>query len=160
MRWPLRTPKGDYGLDFLIFATGFGFDLSRRPELAELRAAYPAVARPVSRRRRTWRARSWRRRPTWRTTTASRRSTQGECPALARIHCFNHHATLSHGKLSGDIPAVSEGAERLARGIARSLFVEDAALHYAALQAFDVAELQGDEWTDADAKAHSIEETA
>jgi len=32
----VRTPKGEYGLDFLIFATGFGFDLSRRPELAEL----------------------------------------------------------------------------------------------------------------------------
>jgi len=81
--------------------------------------------------------------------------TPGTCPALARVHCFNHHATLSHGKLSGDIPAVSEGAERLARGIARCLFVEDAALHYAALQAFDVAELQGDEWTDADARVHA-----
>ena len=30
----LVTPKGRYELDFVIFATGFRFDLSRRPELA------------------------------------------------------------------------------------------------------------------------------
>ena len=75
----------------------------------------------------------------------------GGCPALARIHCFNHHATLSHGKLSGDIPAVSDGARRLAQGIARALFVEDRAEHFARLIAFDTPELRGDEWTDADA---------
>ena len=69
------------------------------------------------------------------------------------MHCFNHHATLSQGKLSGDIPAVSDGAKRLARGLARSLFVEDRALHFAALQAFDRAELMGDEWVDSDAAA-------
>jgi hypothetical protein len=70
----------------------------------------------------------------------------GACPALARIYCFNHPATLSHGKLSGDIPAVSEGAQRLARAIARSLFVEDREYHFARLQAFDTPELLGDEW--------------
>ena len=60
---------------------------------------------------------------------------------------------LSHGKLSGDIPAVSDGAQRLARGIARALFVEDQTQHYAALEAYDVPELHGDEWADADAEA-------
>jgi hypothetical protein len=70
----------------------------------------------------------------------------GACPTLSRIHCFNYPATLSHGKLSGDIPAVSAGAQRLARGIVRSLFVEDRALHYAALEGFDTPELLGDEW--------------
>ncbi|MGO7770805.1 FAD-dependent oxidoreductase, partial [Rhizobium ruizarguesonis] len=47
----------------------------------------------------------------------------GACPALARIHCFNFPATLSHGKLTGDIPAISEGADRRARGIVRAVFV-------------------------------------
>jgi cation diffusion facilitator CzcD-associated flavoprotein CzcO len=72
----------------------------------------------------------------------------GACPALAKIHCFNFPATLSHGKLTGDIPAVSEGADRLARGIVRALFVEDRERHFENLQAFDTPELVGDEWAD------------
>ena len=75
----------------------------------------------------------------------------GTCAALAQIHCFNHAASLSHGKLSGDIPAISEGAQRLARGIASRLFDADRERHYDSLVAFATAELQGDEWTDADA---------
>ncbi len=43
----VRTPKGALRLDLLILATGFHFDLSRRPELARLRAAHPPVARPL-----------------------------------------------------------------------------------------------------------------
>jgi cation diffusion facilitator CzcD-associated flavoprotein CzcO len=146
----LTTPKGTYALDFLIFATGFGFDLSRRPELA---AFAPHI--------RLWRDRfaappglaseELATSPDLAPDYAFQEKQPGACPALARIRCFNHHATLSQGKLSGDIPAVSEGAERLARGIACSLFTEDAAQHYAALQDFATAELQGDEWTDADA---------
>jgi cation diffusion facilitator CzcD-associated flavoprotein CzcO len=74
----------------------------------------------------------------------------GACPALARIHSFNHAASLTHGKVAGDIPAISDGAQRLARAIASMLFDADREQHYAALQAFDKAELFGDEWTDAD----------
>lgn len=145
------TPKGEYGLDFLILATGFQFDLSRRPELA---AFAPHV--------RLWRDRftppegmaseELAHSPDLAPDFAFQEKRPGECPHLARIHCFNHHATLSHGKLAGDIPAVSEGAERLARGIARALFVEDRAQHFAALQGFSTPELLGDEWTDADAR--------
>ncbi len=76
--------------------------------------------------------------------------TPGACPALHQIHCFNFPATLSHGKLSGDIPAISEGADRLARGIVRALSVADREQHFAALTAFATPELLGDEWTDAD----------
>jgi cation diffusion facilitator CzcD-associated flavoprotein CzcO len=74
----------------------------------------------------------------------------GACAALARIHCFNHAASLSHGKVAGDIPAISDGAQRLARAIAAMLFDADREQHYAALIAFDKAELLGDEWRDAD----------
>ena len=148
------TPKGAYDEDFLIFSTGFGFDLSRRPELAELA---PHI--------RLWRDRfkppaglesaELADSPDLAHDYSFHEKLPGTCPGLRRIHCFNNHATLTHGKLSGDIPAVSEGAERLAREIARSLFVEDAEEHFAALQAFDVAELRGDEWTDADAAARA-----
>lgn len=72
----------------------------------------------------------------------------GRCPLLSRIHCFNDAAMLSHGKLSGDIPAVSAGADRLMRGIAATLFNADRENQFAALQNFATPELEGDEWTD------------
>jgi hypothetical protein len=70
----------------------------------------------------------------------------GNCLTLGRLHCFNYPSTLSHGKLSGDIPAISEGADRLARAIARRLFVDDREKHFSSLVAYDMPEILGDEW--------------
>ena len=141
------TPKARYPIDFLIFGTGFKIELTNRPELA-------AVAPHI----RLWRDRF--------PTPADMRNGEleaspdlgdafefletepGACPALTKIHCFNFPATLSHGKLTGDIPAISEGADRLARGIVRALFVADRERHFENLQAFDTPELLGDEWAD------------
>lgn len=143
----VTTPKGRYSLDFLIFGTGFKIELTNRPELA-------AVAPHI----RLWRDRF--------PVPAGMANTELEgspdlgdafefletkpsaCPALSKIHCFNFPATLSHGKLTGDIPAISEGADRLARGIVRALFVADRQQHFENLQAFDTPELLGDEWVD------------
>ncbi len=47
-------------------------------------------------------------------------------PYLKNIYCFNYAASLSHGLISGDIPAISVGAQRLAEGIARNLFASEA----------------------------------
>ena len=47
-------------------------------------------------------------------------------PYLKNIYCFNYAASLSHGLISGDIPAISVGAQRLAEGIARDLFASEA----------------------------------
>lgn len=145
----LTTPHGSYELDFLILATGFRVDLDRRPELA-------AVAPHI----RFWSDRynpppgmengELASSPDLGPAFEFQEKTPGACPALARIHCFNYPASLSHGKLTGDIPAVSEGGDRLAQGIARALFVEDRERHFANLVAFATPELQGDEWTDAD----------
>ncbi len=146
----VSTPKGSYPVDFLIFGTGFKIELTNRPELA-------AVAPHI----RLWRNRF--------PTPADMRNGEleaspdlgdafefleaepGACPALAGIHCFNFPATLSHGKLTGDIPAISEGADRLARGIVRALFVADRERHFENLKAFDTPELLGDEWADNEA---------
>ena len=141
----IETPGGAYDVDFLIFATGFHVDLAHRPELALLA---PHV--------RFWRDRftaaagesndelAWS--PDLAPDFAFQERVPGECPALAHVHCFNYPASLSHGKLTGDIPAVSAGAQRLARGIAQRLFVADRTTHYATLQAYDVPELLGNEW--------------
>lgn len=149
-RLVLTTPKGTYQLDFLILATGFSVDLGERPELA---AVAPFI--------RFWKDRfvpegidnpELENAPDLGPVFEFQEKQPGTCNALARIHCFNYPALLSHGKLSGDIPAVSEGAERLARGIARALFVADRESHYRALMAYDTPELLGDEWQDADAE--------
>ncbi|MFL9892128.1 NAD(P)-binding domain-containing protein [Paraburkholderia sp. RL17-381-BIF-C] len=146
----VATPRGRYTLDYLIFATGFHAEIDTRDEFALIA---PHVRR-------------WRDRfepacelpsddlgssPDLDRNFALQERIAGTCPALSRIHSFNHGASLSHGKIAGDIPAISDGAQRLARAIAAMLFDADRDTHYAALQAFDTAELAGDEWADADA---------
>lgn len=74
----------------------------------------------------------------------------GRAPWLNRVHCFNYGATLSLGKVSGDIPAVSEGAGFLARAVASELYVEDVERHWQTLVDYAKPELLGDEWTPAD----------
>lgn len=141
----LATPQGSFDLDFIIFATGFRNDPRLRPEL-----------RLVAEHIRLWGDRfvpppgeaneEMAGSPDLAPDFAFQERTPGACPALARIHCLTYPATLSHGKLTGDIPAVSAGAERLARAIAAALFEEDKEEHLARLQAWDTPELLGDEW--------------
>jgi FAD-dependent urate hydroxylase len=145
----VETPKGQYDLDFLIFATGFHSEIDTRDEFA--------VIAPHVRR---WRDRYTHPEGLFNEELASSPDLDrnfafqprepGALPALSRIHCFNHAASLSHGKVAGDIPAISDGAQRLARSIASMLFDADRERHYDSLLAFDKAELLGDEWTDAD----------
>jgi len=82
---------------------------------------------------------------------------QGACPGLSHISAFNYAAVLSHGKLTSGIPSISDGVQRLAQGLARSLFVEDRDPFVARFEAYDKPELHGDEWTDADATAEGSE---
>jgi len=141
----VETPGGAYTVDFLIFATGFRVALEERPELALIaphvrlwRDRFPAPEGLESEELSTS--------PDLAPDFSFQERVAGECPALSRIHAFNYPATLSHGKLTGDIPAISAGARRLSRGIARSLFVEDREVHFERLRAYDVPELLGDEW--------------
>lgn len=146
------TPKGRFRGDFLFVATGFVIDWAQRPELA-------AIAPHV----RTWRSRY--------TPPAGDEDTElsdspdlgplfefqprtpGACPGLDRVHCFNYPAALSHGTVSGDIPAISDGALRLAQGLAAAFYREDIDLHLARMRAFVEPELVGDEWQPADTAA-------
>jgi cation diffusion facilitator CzcD-associated flavoprotein CzcO len=75
----------------------------------------------------------------------------GAAPWLKHIHCYNYAATLSLGKVSGDIPAVSEGAAMLARAITATFYGEDIEHHYQHLLDYQKPELVGDEWADAEA---------
>jgi FAD-dependent urate hydroxylase len=144
----VNTPKGVFVLDFLVFATGFRIDLLSRPEFA-----------PFARHVRAWKDRyappagdddlELADSPDLGAVFEFQEKTAGECPGLERIHCFCAPATLSHGALSGDIPAVSDGAKRIAQGLAATFYREDVELHYANMAAFAEPEVDGDEWTPA-----------
>lgn len=65
-------------------------------------------------------------------------------------YCFNFGATLSLGKVSGDIPAVSHGARWLAQALAASFYTRDVEQHWQRLLDYDKPELLGDEWVATD----------
>ena len=73
--------------------------------------------------------------------------TPGAAPWLQHIHCFNYGATVSLGKISGDIPAVSEGARFLAQSLAAEFYRSDVEQHWQTLLDYSKPELLGDEWT-------------
>jgi len=144
----VATPKGDFEFDFLIVSTGFQVDWTRRPE-------FDALASHV----RTWGDRfvpgpggedqELADSPDLGPAFEFQERVAGECPGLGRIHCFCYPATMSHGTVSGDIPAISEGAKRLAAGIASLFYREDFEHHFAKLEAYAEPELFGDEWVPA-----------
>ncbi|UYG00861.1 NAD(P)-binding domain-containing protein [Halomonas sp. GD1P12] len=140
------TRQGEVRGDFLILGTGFEIDPLARTELAgyadrillwrdcyqppeelahdEL-GKFPYVGRDF----------------------AFQEREPGSAPWLKNIHCFNYGASVSLGKVSGDIPGISEGASWLASAIASRFYQEDVERHWQQLQHYDAPELQGDEWT-------------
>lgn len=146
----VTTPKGSYGIDFLIFATGFGIDLPRREELAAI-APHIRLWRDSFTPPGDERSDELGLSPDLADDFTFREKVPGICPAVTRIACFAYPSVLSHGKLTSGIPSISDGALRLARGMARSLFVEDGARHLDDFLAYDTPELVGDEYRDADA---------
>lgn len=141
----LATPRGDVRADFVVLGTGFLQDVALRPELAPVagdirtwRDAYdpPEDERDASLALNPWLDEGF----------AFTERVPGTAPHLARLHCFNFAATLSHGKVTGDVPAISVGAQRLARAICGRLLAADVAVHAARHAAFDEAEITGEEW--------------
>ena len=144
----LETTKGRVLADQVILGTGFAFDLGAPREIADLA---PDILR-------------------WRDRVPEARGEWGESPYLGpdfsflprtesardmgldRLHCFTHAAQLSLGNLANDIPTVSEGAGRLARALAASLFVEDLDHHWQCLRDYAEPELAGDEWPGLEAR--------
>lgn len=141
----VQTPTAQLTYDFLIFATGYRTNLQLRPEFA---AFAPHI--------RTWGDRfvapaneqdaELAQLPDLGNSFEFQEKTPGICPGLDHIHCFSYPAALSYGAVSGDIPAISEGAKRMAHGLAGHLFNNDIELHFASMQAYADPELLGDEW--------------
>lgn len=141
----LGTSRGEVRCDFVVFSTGFRVDWAARPFLAQIAAC----------------ARSWGDRgPVPADGEASLAGLPDLGPAfqflpngrpgcedVSRVHCFCYPAMMSHGAVSGDIPAISDGAARLAQGIAALFYLEDIDEHFARAQDHAEPEITGDEWT-------------
>jgi cation diffusion facilitator CzcD-associated flavoprotein CzcO len=142
----VRTSAGPIALDFLVFATGFKVDWRQRPMLRHIapciriwsdRYAPPAGADD------TELAAS----PDLGAAFEFQPRAGMRCPGLERVHTLTYPATLSLGVVTGDIPAISEGALHLADLLAGLLYAEDIEHHYARMEAFAEPEIFGDEWT-------------
>ena len=132
--------------DKVILATGFGIDVGSNDALSGFSdeiLLWKDVMPPS-----VWydKQEDWRAFPYLSEGFAFKAKKEGRAAAISRIRCFNHAAQLSLGNLANDIPHASFGAERLARSVVSSLFVEDADTHFNGLVEYDDTELQGDEW--------------
>lgn len=136
----LETGAGRFDVDHVILGTGFRIDLAGSGLLA-----------PIADRVATWRRlvtppphqtdHEFLDFPDLGPGFELQPKTESELPWLRRIHAFTFAAAMSHGNVSGDIPAVSDGANRLADAIAAAEFREELAYHEGLLQAFDEPEL-------------------
>jgi FAD-dependent urate hydroxylase len=143
----LETTTGPLDADFVILGTGFDVDIPGA------RALNFAGNGPFASQLQLWRDRL---------PPADKTSELAAFPYLdagfrytstdaalthhtRRLHAFSHVCMVSLGNLANDIPALSEGAERLARAVAIDLFQEDKAIHWQRLADFAEPELLGDE---------------
>jgi FAD-dependent urate hydroxylase len=144
----IKTGRGEFVGDFVIFGTGYAMDLSRQLELSEFCddiLLWKDVFKPETGKE---------------DATLSNYPYLGEGfqlkpkndtgnTDLDRIHMFNAAATLSHAPVSSDIPGTNTGVERLTDHLVSALFCRDADAHLNDMQAFEEPELLGDEWDEA-----------
>ncbi len=141
----LYTSKGEWACDALIFSTGFRNDWASRDEFASF-SSHVRLWQDRDEPHSGLEDRELSESPDLGPLFEFQAKPGSNIPGLDRIHCFNHAATLSHGAVAGDIPQISDGAQRLAKGLAASFLHEDIEHHFAKLQAYSDPELLGDEW--------------
>jgi cation diffusion facilitator CzcD-associated flavoprotein CzcO len=135
----IATPRGDFVVDFLILGTGLTIDLALRPELAAI----------------TPHAALWRDRYTPPEGEASEtiggfpylgpdlaftERNPGTAPWITRVRSCSFGSLVSTISSAG-ISMLRPTVERMARGIARDLFLEQAGADHALLTAYDEREL-------------------
>ena len=122
--------------DYMILATGFTTDPMARTELdgyADKIELWRDRYTPPANEQNDDLARF----PYLNTDFTFRERKAGEAPWLKHIYCFNYGASASLGKVSGDIPGISEGASWLARALAATLYQEDVAAYFQGMIDYD-----------------------
>ncbi|MBN9018975.1 MAG: NAD(P)/FAD-dependent oxidoreductase [Rhizobiales bacterium] len=135
----LATPQMSAHYDFLIVGTGFSVDLSTRPELARFadkialwQDRYTVPAGEESPLLGKY--------PYLTDAFQFTEKVPGEAPYLARIYSHTFGAMPSLGGAAG-ISQLKFSTDRIAFGITRQLFLDDAAGYLPALKSYDVVEL-------------------
>ncbi|MFK7859226.1 MAG: NAD(P)-binding domain-containing protein [Granulosicoccus sp.] len=131
--------------DYIILGTGFSTDPMARSELGEAASRillWEDVYRPPIDEQNEDLGRF----PYLAADFSFREKHESDASWLQHVHCFNYGATASLGKVSGDIPGISEGARWLAKALASRLYQEDIDVHWQGMQDYVKPELQGDEW--------------
>ncbi|MGZ2260230.1 FAD-dependent oxidoreductase [Roseobacter sp. A03A-229] len=134
-----------YEADFVILGTGFTIDPLSRTEFGEAARdilLWEDVYTPPEEER----SGDLGRFPYLNPDFTFREKTPGLAPWLGNVYCFNYGASASLGKVSGDIPGISDGASWLARAVAAKLYTEDVAEHWQAMKDYQKPELDGSEW--------------
>jgi cation diffusion facilitator CzcD-associated flavoprotein CzcO len=138
-RIQLTSSKAVHTFDFLIAGTGFVVDLAKRPELARF---HDRIARwsdlyhpPVGEEHPLLGAY-----PYLSANFQFMEKTPGSAPFLGDIFSYTFAAMPSLACSAG-ISALKFGLDRIANGITRALFVEDADLHMQSLRQYGEAEL-------------------
>ena len=131
------TSKARYKFDAVIISTGFDVNLLERPEISSFRDSIETWRSHVSKAQ----AKKFSEEARF-PYLGDAFELQGKAAGLGRVHVFNWGSTMSHGALAGDIPGIGIGANRLAQGITRDLFLEDAGAHYRKLLAHNEDELK------------------
>ncbi|MEM6693986.1 MAG: NAD(P)/FAD-dependent oxidoreductase [Pseudomonadota bacterium] len=135
-----------YTTDYLILGTGFTVDPLARTEFGDTAGnilLWEDVYTPPEGEK----SADLGRFPYLNSDFSFREKVPDTAPWLKNVYCFNYGASASLGKVSGDIPGVSEGAEWLARAVASTLYAEDIEAHWQGMQAYAAPELDGSEWT-------------
>jgi len=138
----VTTTHGQFAVDHLVFATGYTVDLAARKELTSLAShirLWSDNPPPTAEF-------SLEGSPDLEADFSFREKTPGACPALGQVHLFTGAALVSVGKLTGDIPGISLGAERLARGITARLYAADLDQQLQRIREYDEPEVHGHEW--------------
>jgi cation diffusion facilitator CzcD-associated flavoprotein CzcO len=135
----LTDPQGTKAFDYLIAGTGFTVDLAARPELARFHdriACWSDRYRPPAGEEHPLLG-------TYPYLSSSFQFTEkirGAAPYLANIFSYSFAAMPSLACSAG-ISALKFGLDRIATGITRGLFVEDADAHLKSLRDYDEQEL-------------------
>ena len=148
---PRTGPRADFfssllETDFVILATGFTTDPMDRQELGAAAAdiqLWQDVYTPPADEKHDGLGRF----PYLNGDFSFRHRVKGQASWLSSVYCFNYGAAASLGKVSGDIPGISEGAALLANAIAATLYAEDICRHWQEMQDYSHPELAGDEWS-------------
>lgn len=142
----VETNRGTHIYDFIILGTGFNIDGTEQPELRHMidQIVLWKDRLPADMINQHPKMGSF---PYLGPSYEFIAKEPATAPYLKNLYCYNYGATLSHGLLSSDIPAISMGATRLAQGIAADFFMQDSDWYLKCLKNYEVKDFEENDFS-------------